>query len=110
MSLEVIQTKAETIRSKLYSYPTPPSLSVVIAAASLSKLGYLTRVKYMWLKNINLASVPHAACLGDIQVEDMVLIDNVTKDRYRDQVRRWAERIRWKVKWDNSSVIWIERQ
>ena len=33
-----------------------------------------------------------------------------TKDRYRDQVRRWAERIRWKVKWDNSSVIWIERQ
>ena len=80
LSREVIQTKAETIGSKLYSYPTPPSLSVVIAAASLSKHGYLTRVENMMLENINLDSVPHAACLGDIQVDDRVLIDNVQGD------------------------------
>ena len=80
LSREVIQTKAKTIGSKLYSYPTPPSLSVVIAAASLSKHGYLTRVEAMKLSNINLASVPHAACLGDIQVDYKVWIDNVQGD------------------------------
>ena len=80
LSRDVIQTKAETIGSKLGSYFTPPSLSVVIAAASLSKHGYLTRVERMKLVNINLASVPHAACLGDIQVDDRVLIDNVPGD------------------------------
>ena len=80
LSRDVIQTKAETIGSKLYSYPTPPSLSVVIAAASLSKHGYLTRVENMRLENINLASVPHAACLGDIQVDDRVMVDKVQGD------------------------------
>ena len=64
LSRDVIQTKAETIGSKLYSYPTPPSLSVVIAAASLSKHGYLTRVENMRLENIDLDNVPHAAYLG----------------------------------------------
>ena len=78
LSRDVIQTKAETIGSKLYSwYPNPlPSLSVVTAAASLSQHGYLTRVKTMELKNINLASVPHAACLGDIRVIERVWIEN----------------------------------
>ena len=76
---DVIQTKAKTIGSKLDSWP-PPSLSVVIAAASLSKHGYLTRVERMILSNINLASVPHAACLGDIRVDDKVWIDNVQGD------------------------------
>ena len=80
LSREVIQTKAKTIGSKLDSYFTPPSLSVVIAAASLSKHGYLTRVEDMELENINLASVPHAACLGDIQVDDWVVIYKVQGD------------------------------
>ena len=79
LSREVIQTKAKTIGSKLESSSTA-SVSVVIAAASLSKHGYLTRVKNMRLSNINLASVPHAACLGDIQVDDYVYIDNVQGD------------------------------
>ena len=79
LSREVIQTKAETIGSKLYSNP-PPSLSVVIAAASLSKHGYLTRVENMRLEDINLASVPHTACLGDIQVTERVWIDKVQGD------------------------------
>ena len=182
LSREVIQTKAETIGSKL-DYSSTASLSVVIAAASLSKHGYLTRVERMILSNINLASVPHAACLGDIRVDDKVWIDNVqgdigsivgkikcnwlwidnmqlsvgdtqalvagmaagvgevtlgsdgsvevdmetlasydgrgscsyvscweeTGDRYRDQVRRWAGRIGWKVTGDYSSYIRIER-
>ena len=83
MSREVIQTKAKTIGSKLsspYIADPPPSLSVVIAAASLSKHGYLTRVENMRLENINLASVPHAACLGDIQVNERVWIDKVQGD------------------------------
>ena len=152
MSRKVIQTKAETIGSKLY-YSSTASLSVVVAAASLSKHGYLTRVGAMNLRNINLASVPHAACLGDIQVDGWVGIDNVqgdigsivgkirlgydgsvevdmetlasydgrgrcrdvqccykTGDRYRDQVRRWAGRIGWKVWRDNSVGIGIERR
>ena len=82
LSQEVIQTKAKTIGSKLGSFhvATPPSLSVVIAAASLSKHEYLTRVENMRLENINLASVPHAACLGDIQVIERVWIDKVQGD------------------------------
>ena len=80
LSREVIQTKAQTIGSLLGSFTPPPSLSVVIAAASLSKHGYLTRVKNMRLKNINLASVPHAACLGDILVDGWVYINYVQGD------------------------------
>ena len=80
LSREVIQTKAETIGSKLCSWYPPPSLSVVIAAASLSKQDYLIRVKKMRLEDINLASVPHAACLGDIQVDDRVMVDKVQGD------------------------------
>ena len=34
----------------------------------------------MRLENINLDSVPHAACLGDIQVNGVVWIDNVQGD------------------------------
>ena len=34
----------------------------------------------MRLENINLASVPHAACLGDIQVNERVWIDKVQGD------------------------------
>ena len=57
LSQEVIQTKAKTIGSKLGSWPTTPSVSVVIAAASLSQHEYLTRVEWMRLENINLACV-----------------------------------------------------
>ena len=72
-----LENKADSIGSLLSSYSPPPSLSVVEAAAKLSKEGYLTRVKNMIIKNINMDSVPHAACLGDIQVDGEVIIDKV---------------------------------
>ena len=75
----MIKTKAASIGTLLAS-ECRASLSVVRAAASLSKEGYLARVENMFLKKINLASVPHAACLGDIQVDDMVWIDDVQGD------------------------------
>ena len=138
----------------------------------------------MRLESINLASVPHAACMGNIRVIERVWVDKVqgdigsiigklkcswvfisnmqlcvcatqmlvagmaagvgrvrlgydgsvevdmetlasydgrgrcwhvqccykTGDRYRDQVRRWAGRIGWKVTGDNSRYISIERR
>ena len=77
---KAIQTKAKSI-GLLLSVNFPPSpLPVVIAAASLSRQGYLTRVDNMMLENINLDSVPHAACLGDIQVDGWVVINNVQGD------------------------------
>ena len=77
---KAIQTKAKSI-GLLLSVNFPPSpLAVVRAAASLSRQGYLTRVDNMRLENINLDSVPHAACLGDIQVDDWVRIDKVQGD------------------------------
>ena len=79
LSHEVIKTKAASIGT-LLALECRASLSVVRAAASLSKHGYLTRVENMFIKKINLASVPHAACLGDIQVDDMVWIDDVQGD------------------------------
>ena len=75
----MIKTKAASIGTLLAS-ECRASLSVVRAAVSLSKEGYLARVENMFLKKINLASVPHAACLGDIQVDDMVWIDDVQGD------------------------------
>ena len=75
----MIKTKAASIGTLLAS-DCRASVSVVRAAASLSKEGYLARVENMFLKKINLASVPHAACLGDIQVDDMVWIDDVQGD------------------------------
>ena len=75
----MIKTKAASIGTLLAS-ECRASVSVVRAAASLSKEGYLARVENMFLKKINLASVPHAACLGDIQVDDMVWIDDVQGD------------------------------
>ena len=177
LSQEVIQTKAAIIGTLLAS-ECRASLSVVRAAASLSREGYLTRVENMFLENINLANVPHAACLGDIQVDDIVWIDKLQGDigsivakikcstllisnmqlsvgatqalvsgmsasvetvrlgyigsvevdmealatydgrgqcslvslvgeRYRAEVRRWAQRIQWKVEIDDCDGICI---
>ena len=79
LSQEVIQTKAATIGTLLAS-ECRATVSVVRAAASLSREGYLTRVENVFIENINLANVPHAACLGDIQVDDIVWINNMEGD------------------------------
>ena len=58
----------------------PPSQALVSSLASFIHHNYITTVENMRLENINLASVPHAACLGDIQVIERVWIDKVQGD------------------------------
>ena len=77
---KAIQTKAKSIGLLLSVNFPPAPLPVVRAAASLSRQGFLTRVENMMLENINLDSVPHAACLGDIQADDRVMINKVQGD------------------------------
>ena len=77
---KAIQTKAKSIGLLLSVNFPPAPLPVVRAAASLSRQGYLTRMENMMLENINLDSVPHAACLGDIQADDRVMINKVQGD------------------------------
>ena len=68
--------KANSVRDG-FGYSSP-SQAQVSSVATFIFYGYITEVKSMWLRNIDLSEVVHASSLADVTVADSVQIINVS--------------------------------
>ena len=77
----VITQKALDIAKKMKKNHVPPSQAMVTSLATFLHLHYIQppAVSRLWLRNIDLAKVPHASCLVGAR-RHSVRLDNVTGD------------------------------
>ena len=78
--MDTVQSKADKIAKMFVSTPGP-TISVVSSAASFCFHGYITEVRYLILKEVDVSSIPadHLSALSS-SITHLLYIDNVEGD------------------------------